>query len=58
MLILWLHFGVSDLDLELGGEREGGRGSFAVLARPAFLSSVISSFLPEMRGPKPPRPLP
>ena len=38
---------VVDADLKL---KRGGGGGFVLLALPAFLSSVISSFLPNLRG--------
>ena len=39
---------VADLDLELRGG--GGGGSFDLVAPLDFLPSVISSFLPKIRG--------
>jgi len=44
------HAAVADPDLEL---REGP--GFVLLALPAFLLSVISSFLPKIRGAQAPR---
>jgi len=45
---------VADPDLELS-RGWGGGGSFVLLALPAFLLSVISSFLPKIRGAQAPR---
>jgi len=52
---------VADPDLELRGCGEGGgRGSSVLIALPAFLPSVISSFITQNKGGggSPPRPLP
>ena len=47
---------VADPDFEL---RWGGGGGFVLLALPAFLPSVISSFITQNKGgPGPPGPLP
>ena len=53
---------VADPDLELTGEGGGGGGGgFVLLALPAFLPSVISSFVTQNKGVgggRPPGPLP
>ena len=44
------YFTVADPDIELKERVRGGGGGFVSLALPAFLPSVISSFLPKIRG--------
>ena len=39
---------MADPDLEVGGKEEGA-GGFVLLALPAILPSIISSFIPNIR---------
>ena len=49
---------VADPDLELRGGGGGGGGGLDLLALLAFIPSVISAFLPKIRGAGPPGPSP